>query len=411
MSSPNQGRLRLIAGGAARATGVNEDAILGLTAELVRFPTQGGVDIQQPALAHLADWLEQRGLAVRMLEAANRRPKNSALGLVASVGPQSGPVYCLTACLDTALFGSSEAWEGHKPTAPRMTTDGWLVGRGAADSKVGVAIFSALMAGLKAREHELAGRVVLLVDSDEHTGRFGAVKALVREQPRMQGVYIGYPGDQSIKIGARGFYRAKVTAYGVASHTGASRPSSQNAVDKAARLIQRLGEQPLPEHEEDAEFGLGPQRTTTAIHGGRGYSSVPDRCWIRVDYRLTPAFQASDARRHLRAIVDRLDADVPSQRSCRIDSEQSWPAYKLSPRSPVARALADAASRVLGRPVPLQVSGPSNVGNFLSSRGIDATCGFGVNHRNIHAANEAIEIRSIMPTYRAYRDAIAQLTG
>jgi succinyl-diaminopimelate desuccinylase len=52
--------------------------------------------------------------------------------------------YCLDACLDTAPFGDLIAWD-HPPTEPHIV-DGWLQGRGAADCKIAVAIFSHLAA-------------------------------------------------------------------------------------------------------------------------------------------------------------------------------------------------------------------------------------------------------------------------
>ncbi|MDQ4086889.1 MAG: M20/M25/M40 family metallo-hydrolase [Pseudomonadota bacterium] len=405
-----QGRLTLIRGGAyGSRPSTTQEAIAELIADLVRFPTQGGIDPQEPALRFLAAWLEQFGVPVRILEAPHRKPKNRALGLLAEIGPPRGPVYCLTACLDTALFGTADTWEGRTPTSATVTADGWLLGRGSADSKAGVAIFSTLMAELKQKEHLLGGRILLLIDSDEHTGRFGAVKSLVRIYKRLHGVFIGYPGNDSIKIGARGFYRGRVSFFGVASHSGAARPASQNAVERAAYFIHILQNSPLSGGEVSGRFELGAQRTVTAISGGRGYSTVPDYCFVRVDYRLTPSFTLSDARQNLRSAVEQVDRDMPTSRGSRINAEQSWPAYKLDPRSRLVQALASAAEEELGRIPDLRVSGPSNVGNFLSAAGIDATCGFGVTHRNIHAANEAIMLSSITPVYRAYMRAILDL--
>ncbi len=409
MAVAHQGRLSLVRSGAApAAAAIDQQRIAALTADLVRFPTQGGIDPQAPALHYLADWLDQAGVPSRLYEAPNRRPKNRAIGLLAEIGPPRGPAFALTACLDTAVFGEPDTWEGCKPTAA-LVTDGWMVGRGTADSKVGVAIFCMLMAELRPIAHTLQGRLLLLLDSDEHTGRFGAVKQLTAEQNHIKGVYIGYPGNGSIKIGARGFYRAKVSLYGVSSHSGASQPSRQNAVEKAARLVTALTAAPLPDADDTSDFGIGPQKTCTAITGGRGYSSVPDYCFLRVDYRLTPTFTKAVARQHLRALVEEVDRQMPTDRASRIEAEQSWPAYRLGAGDALVRALRDAAAAEFGTPPELQVSGPSNVGNFLSSFGIDATCGFGVTCRNVHGANEAIKLDTIMPVYRSYRAAVLKL--
>jgi acetylornithine deacetylase/succinyl-diaminopimelate desuccinylase-like protein len=63
----------------------------------------------------------------------------------------------------------------------------------------------------------------------------------------------------------------------------------------------------------------------------------------------------------------------------------------------------------LGADLPVGVIGPSNIGNYLSSLGVPALCGFGVRDEGIHAANERIELATIEPAYQVYRDALRRL--
>jgi succinyl-diaminopimelate desuccinylase len=391
--------------------GTTRESIVNLLKDLVRIPTQGGVDLQAGALEAVAEWLEARRVETEMMILDRRRnPKNKAVGLLARIGnPNHGPKYCLTACLDTATIGRFDSWDT-PPFVPTELPDGWLAGRGVGDSKVGVAIFAAIIAKMKTQESQLNGQLLLLIDSDEHTGRFGAIKELLLREAHIAGVYIGYPGNESIKAGARGFYRAKVRIFGTSQHSGANVENHSNAVRKAAVLVGSLYEKRLPE-EEDPSFRLNPKMTVTQIKGGRGYSSVPDSCFVRVDFRLTPSFRQRTAARFLKEIVNCVDAQMPTVRSSRIEAEQHWPSYQLGVDSPIVRALQSCAEQVLGRKVALGVSGPSNVGNFLRSKGVDATCGFGVTVRNIHAADEAIDLNCIMPVYKVYERAIWKLLG
>ncbi|MCI5065942.1 hypothetical protein MRY87_09480 [bacterium] len=59
-----------------------------------------------------------------------------ASGLLVEIegSKERGPHYCLNACIDTAAVGECESWETD-PHSPVMK-DGYLIGRGAADSKV-----------------------------------------------------------------------------------------------------------------------------------------------------------------------------------------------------------------------------------------------------------------------------------
>jgi succinyl-diaminopimelate desuccinylase len=50
----------------------------------------------------------------------------------------------------------------------------------------------------------------------------------------------------------------------------------------------------------------------TGIAGGESFSTVPDRCDLDVDVRLTPDFDAAAARDLLRATVDDIDAAHPA---------------------------------------------------------------------------------------------------
>jgi succinyl-diaminopimelate desuccinylase len=122
----------------------------------------------------------------------------------------------------------------------------------------------------------------------------------------------------------------------------------------------------------------------TAVHGGEGYSIVPDRCEVFVDVRLTPSFGADAARGLLERLVAAVDRRWPTGGPTEIRFEESWPPYRLPESSPVGVALLEAAAHHLGAPPQPKVAGPSNIGCYLASLGIEATAGFGVTYRGLH---------------------------
>ena len=83
----------------------------------------------------------------------------------------------------------------------------------------------------------------------------------------------------------------------------------------------------------------------------------------------------------------------------------------LAAENRLGAALVEGATRAAGRPVPGEVCGPSNIGNYLADRGIPATCGFGVTCEGVHGADERIEIASIPLVWDAYGHAIRRLMG
>lgn len=378
-------------------------SVQALTADLVRVASRGGIDPYEPVLDLLDGWLTDRGLPVRVL----RDPARERVGLVCDLdGARSRPRLVLDACVDTAPFGDEKAWT-YPPTSATVR-DGWLWGRGAADSKVGAAIFCHLAARLAGQTQAWRGGLTLLLDADEHTGGFGGARAYFTgpDAPAdVLGVMIGYPGIDHLVVGGRGLLRARLHVHGVASHSGGSAPTA-NAIVKAAQLVRRLADTRLPSGDE--RFPAGGKLTVTEIGGGQGWSVTPDLCTVSVDLRLTHTFDATAAADVLRAAVDEVDSAWLATRPTQIQVETRWPPYALDDNAPLRRALLDAA-HALGLPTRAKVAGPSNIGNFLAGLGIPATAGFGVTYEGIHAADERIRLDAIPPVQAAYHAAILSL--
>src|SRR5207248_8688191 len=113
---------------------------------------------------------------------------------------------------DTAPIGREESWAG--PPLEGAVVDGWLLGRGSADSKVAASILAHLAVELHHRADPLGGTAAFLWDADEHTGSFGGIKSFLERRSHPDGVMIGYPGNSAVLTGARGFWRARLTTHG-----------------------------------------------------------------------------------------------------------------------------------------------------------------------------------------------------
>lgn len=383
-------------------------SIIDLLQALVCTPSRAGEDDLDPICALIARWLTERKLIVRQLMSVSGR----RVGVYAEVrGRTLGPWTILNATLDTAGFGDPATWSGG-PTDARIE-GGWLWGRGAADSKASVALFSELLSHM-AHESRFAGRIGVLFDCDEHSGLFGGARVFFDhpdesgKAPRPDGVFIGYPGMDRIVVGCRGFARARLLVHGMAAHSGSSRSQGVNAVSRAVALCQQLERLSLPGPDE--AFPLPAKLTLTGLKGGsESFAQVPDTCEVRADIRLTPRFTEEHARAALAEIVTALDATFPAIAPIGVEWLPGWPAYRLQTDHPLVAALRDACHSELGVDVPTAVVGPSNIGNYLASLGVPALCGFGVRSEGIHAADERIDLDSLEPVYRIYRAALRKL--
>lgn len=386
------------------AGAADRDSVLKLARELVRIPSRGGVDPYDPVLDYMAGWLGEHGLRCRRLSG----PGGATVALMCEVGGAlPGPRYVLDACLDTAPFGDETAWS-YPPTSGEIT-DGWMHGRGAADSKAGAAIFAHIAARLRAAGDRLRGSVVLLFDVDEHTGAFGGAKAYFEgtDRPdRVDGVIIGYPGIEHVVVGGRGVLRVRVHVHGVAGHSGGSKPVP-GAIAKAAALIGELGAVELP-GPASAAFPLPARLTVTAITGGEGYSTVPDLCTFNVDVRLTPALDERAALDVLRSAVAAVDEQWPGTQPTHLEITTRWPPFALAEGSRLRGALMGAAAEA-GVAATAKVAGPSNIGNYLAGLGIEATAGFGVDYVGLHGTDERIRIDSIPTVQAVYHRALLTL--
>ena len=199
-------------GAALKAAQEDRDSVAELTRQLVRLPSQAGIDPYKPALECMSAWLAGAGSGHGSCQPLARR-----------------------------------RWRWYAPTSGAID-GGWLHGRGACDSKAGAAIFAHVAARLLPVSGQLAGSLVLLFDVDEHTGGFGGARAYFdgADAPdRVDGVMIGYPGPDHVVTGGRGVLRARLHVHGVASHSG-SRTTTPNAITKAAQLVAALADAELP---------------------------------------------------------------------------------------------------------------------------------------------------------------------
>ncbi|GAA0418348.1 M20 family metallopeptidase [Streptomyces luteireticuli] len=344
-------------------------SVIGLAQELIRLPSRGGIDGYGPVLGVLEGWLAGRALPNRRLY----DDTGALVGLLVEVaGGKPGPWWALDACMDTAPFGDESAWS-FPPTAGDVV-DGWLRGRGAADSKLAASVFCHIAADL----HSHAA-----------------------------GVMIGYPGLEDLVVGGRGLWRAAIAVHAPSGHSGSSR-TVVGAISRAAHLVRLLDAADLPGVDGASGFPLPPKLSVTAFHSGQGFSVTPDLCELNVDIRTTPAFDAHDAETLVRKAVAELDAELPAPRPTGITPVASWPPFRLATDEQPAAALLNAAATE-GLVVRPKTAGPSNIGNLLAGEGIPATAGFGPVYEGLHGIDERVRLAELPQVYAVYHRAVLDL--
>jgi succinyl-diaminopimelate desuccinylase len=390
---------------------VPTDSIIDMARDMIRTPSQAGIDDYRDIIKVTSTHLKRIGLAPTIINSHTKsRKRKHPCAIVCEVnGDNSGPVWLLNATIDTAAAGEIKGWS-HDPFGA-IVENGRLYGRGSADSKTCAAIFAHVAALLDNFRHRMCGRILLAFDLDEHTGKFTGISSVLEKYKNdINGAFIGYSGSRNIYVGARGFARFAIGVNGKSEHSGNRKAPKSDALMHAMDFVRELEKQEVP---EDESFYHDPQFRVTHISAGESgdYCRTPGSARIEVDFRLTPEFSKGAAKNILNKVSCKLQEKAGVKGRYSISSVSWAPAYRLSPKDMMVTQLQESVKMITGKTVDTAVSSKSNIGNLLSNHGIGAICGYGVTGNGVHEKNESCEIKSIAPVFRVYANALSKLTG
>lgn len=242
--------------------------------------------------AWLVDFLEGIGLATQVTYAAPRRPNLVAF----PKHPEPvWPTLAFQAHMDTV---GTEGMS-HDPFAAEIR-DGRLYGRGACDTKGGMAAMLAALAELLAEG--VQANLMFVATCAEETGCQGA-PFLDLSPWRIDGMIVGEPTSNRLVVAHKASIYFELVCTGKAAH--GSRPEAGvNAICRAAELIGFLHRVIVPELAAHESPGFaGSTLSLGMIQGGVKPNIVPDRCSLVFDLRLVP--DAPPAAELIREIAER----------------------------------------------------------------------------------------------------------
>ncbi|MFA8451910.1 MAG: M20 family metallopeptidase [Bacteroidales bacterium] len=375
-----------------------EKSIVNFLRVLVSTRSQIEVDNTDVILEKITDWYKSRGLNGKYI--FNDKNEKVAF-LYEIIRDPSKPKICLNACADTAPVGDVNEWKIN-PFGGEII-DGKMFGRGVADSKASISIFSHLANYFNDSEHMV--NISFLFDVDEHSGQFNGIKAYLNSNNDISAFALGYPGSERLIIGSRGFYRCSIIFYGISQHSGSSKKVEANAINKATEFIDYVSKINL-ETQVSKDFNIPPRISITEINGGIGFSQIPNICTIKLDFRLNSIVDINKAREIIVDAVNNCDQNYPNSKKSDIVEMESWDYFKTKEDSFFVDCLHKSAEQVLNKKIEKTVCGPSNIGNYIAEKDIDVTVGFGVEYENVHAANECVEVSSIIQIYEIYKSTL-----
>ncbi len=213
---------------------------------LIRLDTVNPPGNESAAAEYLRDYLEESGVACELYARVPERAN-----LVARLpGRGSGPRLALLSHTDTVLADPDE-WQVDPWSGARRGDEVW--GRGALDMKGQCAASAVAIASLAREGFRPNGDVVFVAAADEEVGAGFGLSWVCEEHPEaVRAEYAVNEGaGERVVLGGRPIYPCalaekmsrpfRLRVFGRSGH--ASMPAiADNALVKAARLIQRLGE-------------------------------------------------------------------------------------------------------------------------------------------------------------------------
>ncbi len=369
---------------------------------LLQTPSVNG-EHDEVALAELiAAEARKLGLSVQIVGQDPNRPN-----VIVSTSEAGETGLLLLGHLDTVPPGDSASWT--YPPFSGTVVDGRIYGRGAIDTKGGMAAALYALAALKQHPQALRqGRAQFIGVPDEETGATGTLGVTYLADQGLlaaKGAIYAYSGSQVI-LGHRGVLRYRLVSTGAAIHTGSQAwqdgTAGANAVTGMARLLLALESHSFPysstPYFEPYKTGITPG---TMISGGVSVNIVPDRCEALVDIRTTPDNDVEVIEALLQDTIRQIEGEKPGI-MLSYERLNFIPAVISDENAPIFSILGDVIPLVKGFPAERTVAGPANEGYLLIGRGIPTVCGLGPTGENAHAANEYAEIDGLVDAAKIF---------
>jgi acetylornithine deacetylase len=283
--------------------------------------------------------------------------------------------------------------------------DGRLYGRGACDTKGGMAAMLLAIRRVLAEDGQPPVTLHFAATGDEEDGALGASR-LVESGLRVDAAIVAEPTELKIVYAHKGACRFRIHLAGKAAHSSVPW-LGVNAVEAAAEVacafrrgfIERLLYQHHPE--------LGnPTACITTIAGGIRVNIIPDRCRMEADCRCLPGEKRAHLEAALRALLEGVARSFPGL-VCECEVFQWYPALAGSAKDSFVSQMAESCRDAIGRRELGTVPYGTN-GGYFSEAGIPCIIFGPGSIAQAHTADEFVEVAQVEQAVDAY---VAMIRG
>ena len=320
-------------------------------------------------------------------------------------GTVPGPTLVFAGHTDVVPPGPLDQWRSD-PFVPTVR-DGCLFGRGAADMKTSIAAFVVAVEELLEAATPCAGRIALLLTSDEEgpatDGTVKVVDLLAARGERLDFCIVGEPtsverlGD-TLKNGRRGSLSGRLVVNGVQGHIA----YPQLARNPIHLLAPALAELVATDWDRgDAYFSPTSWQVSNLQAGTGAPNVIPGRLTLDFNFRFSTASPVESLQQRVTAVLDSHGLDYS------LDWSLSGMPF-LTERGTLSEALREAIRAETGLSAELSTSGGTSDGRFIA-RICPQVIEFGPPNASIHKVDEQVELAVLEPLKNIYRRTIATL--
>lgn len=371
---------------------MDEERDLKILQDLIRLQTVNGNEAQ--AAHYLQEILRQAGARVEMVEFAPERS-----GLVAEIGPTTGPVLALAGHLDTVAIGDPASWH-HDPFGAEVV-NGRIYGRGSVDMKGGLAAMVATMLALAEEADQLKGRLRLLISVDEEVGGQGSLQLTrLGYVHDVDAMIVCEATDDQIQYAHCGSFDYQIDSQGKLAHS--SRP--QLGANAVMNLVDYINQEVHAFDDHPTSPVLGELvHSVTVFHGGEQLNSIPAKAYLQGNVRTIPECDNQATKERLQAIIDDLNRDPKHQLSLSIVVD--FMPVVTDPNDPFIGQLQDVVEAVTGqRPTATISHGATDASRYVMDDHQFAVVEYGPGSEDqSHQVDESLDLEDYYQAITVYQ--------
>lgn len=283
---------------------ISIDEIIDFIDKLVSIPSYNKIENQETKVAEcFHELFLKEGIESEMVHVENGR-----YNIISRLkGNGNGKTLLLTGHTDTV-----PPYDMADPFTFKRD-DQKLKGRGVVDMKGPLACMAYSLVALKRANISLKGDVIFAGVIDEEEKSLGTIN-LIEKKLKADAAIIGEPTNLNICVAHKGLEWFEFFFEGKTVH-GANQKEGINAIDMAARFMQRVNEKLLPKIENETYHIDGTDEIMYSsmnygtINGGTQPSTVAGECVLTLDRRWVPKIGYNEVVKDYQDIIDELSKE------------------------------------------------------------------------------------------------------